>query len=632
MKDSKTKHRFLMISKDINTFARAIKRFQKVDKVLFPLIMINAVFTAIQPFIMIFLSGLLIDVLREGKDMKRMLLIAFIGLSAHVIIGIFNCYIGKVRWTKYRNMSGYQGYLLCEKLMEMDFEYIEDVNIQDRVRVQTEYTKSYQGAYYVMFLKLSDCITAFFTVLISIFAVVPMFLKTGRMNTLMEKAINSPFLSLALILFLCGGVLYSVIYSKKVQEIGRENQENMLRINRRFFYLFNNFLDGYEKGKDVRLFHMQNLINKEGLKMGEDLNAYNKKMLRLNWNFEKVNQPISTLTGGFVYLFLGLRAITGAITIGNIVKYAGCILQFIGSFAQLLTSYNALHINNVYLEDFVALLELEPKKQIGTIPVVKRRDNRFIIRCEHVSFRYPGSEDYAIRDLNMTFDIGEKMAVVGKNGSGKTTFIKLLCRLYDPTEGCIYLNDIDIKKYDYDEYLRLFAVVFQDSKIYGFAVGNNISASESYHHDKALDAIHRAGLDELLEKLPDGLDTYVYQHFDQSGIDISGGEAQKMEIARAVYKDAPFVIMDEPTAALDPIAEHNVYSGFNEMVGNKTAIYISHRLSSCRFCNDIVVFDKGQVIQRGNHSELVKEEGMYQLMWNVQAQYYAGTKNEVVFQ
>ena len=621
-----------LLIEDIKLMGNAVKKYHRIEHTLFPLIIINSIFSAIQPFIMIFLSGLLIDALSKGKDIKYTLMMASIGLTAQLIIGITNCYIGKVKWVKFRNMAGYQGYLLCEKLMHMDFEYIEDTKVQDKVRIQTEYTESFQGAYTVMFTRLDECITTVITVAISLSAVIPMFLKTGRITTLTERVINSPILSIVLILFLGFGIFYSVKSTNKMQRIGKDNQEKLIKLNRRFFYYFTNFLDGYDKGKDVRIFKMNQIISKECDSIQRNSDSYCNTMTKLKWKLQKVNQSINTLTGGIVYLFLGVRAITGAISIGNIVSYAGCILQFIHSFSSLLTSYSALRINNEYLKEFLSIIELEPQKQIGSIPVEKRRDHRYLIECQHVSFRYPGTEDYVIRDLNMTFDIGEKMAVVGKNGSGKTTFIKLLCRLYDPTEGCILLNGIDIRKYDYEEYLKIFAVVFQDSKIYSFPVGNNVSAADSYEEERVLDAIHRAGLDDLLEKLPEGLKSFVYRDFDKSGIDISGGEAQKMEIARSIYCNRPFVIMDEPTASLDPIAEHNVYSGFNEMVGTKTAIYISHRLSSCRFCSDIIVFDQGNVVQRGKHEQLVKEEGLYQVMWNAQAQYYAGTQNEVVFQ
>ena len=209
------------------------------------------------------------------------------------------------------------------------------------------------------------------------------------------------------------------------------------------------------------------------------------------------------------------------------------------------------------------------------------------------------------------------------NGSGKTTMIKLLCRLYDPTEGYITLNGIDIQKYDYEDYLKLFSVVFQDFKLFSFSVGENVAASVDYDEDKVWSSLEKAGMLERVKAMPKGLKTPVYKDFEEDGVEISGGEAQKIAIARALYKDAAFVILDEPTASLDPIAEHEIYSRFNDMVKDKTAVYISHRLSSCRFCDRILAFDNGQLIQDGSHEELLENpEGKYSELWNAQAQYY----------
>ena len=218
--------------------------------------------------------------------------------------------------------------------------------------------------------------------------------------------------------------------------------------------------------------------------------------------------------------------------------------------------------------------------------------------------------------------IGEKMAIVGKNGSGKTTFVKLLCRLYDVTEGCIKVNGIDIRKYDYKDYCALFSVVFQDFQMFAFPVGENVAAGSEVDEALVIDAMNKAGLGERLSTLSQGLSTCIGKDYDEGGVSFSGGEKQKLAIARAVYKDAPFVIMDEPTAALDPEAEAEVFEGFDKMVGNKTAIYISHRLASCKFCEDILVFEEGKVVQHGSHDELVWQDGLYRQLWNAQAQYY----------
>lgn len=209
------------------------------------------------------------------------------------------------------------------------------------------------------------------------------------------------------------------------------------------------------------------------------------------------------------------------------------------------------------------------------------------------------------------------------NGSGKTTFIKLLCRLYDPTEGVILLNGIDIRKYNYLEYMSIFSVVFQDFKLFAFQLGQNVATKVNYDQERVVDCLNKAGFGDRLKELPDGVDTYLYKNFSDKGVDISGGEAQKIALARTLHKDSPFIILDEPTAALDPLAEAEVYSNFNDIVGDKTAIYISHRLSSCRFCDDITVFDKGTVVQQGNYDDLIADEhGKYHEFWFSQAQYY----------
>ena len=266
----------------------------------------------------------------------------------------------------------------------------------------------------------------------------------------------------------------------------------------------------------------------------------------------------------------------------------------------------------------------------GTLAVEKRDDIDYDIEFRDVSFKYPRTENWALRHVNLKFKISDKLAIVGENGSGKTTFIKLLCRLYDPTEGKILLNGIDITRYRYDEYMALFSVVFQDYTLFAFPLGENIAAGLNYDRVKARDCLVRAGMGDKLESLEndpdtklDPLDLAIGREYDSYGVDFSGGEMQKIALGRALYKDAPFVILDEPTAALDPIAEAAVYENFNTLTQNKTSVFISHRLSSCRFCDSIAVFDHGKLIQRGSHDELVSDEnGKYHELWYAQAQYY----------
>lgn len=265
----------------------------------------------------------------------------------------------------------------------------------------------------------------------------------------------------------------------------------------------------------------------------------------------------------------------------------------------------------------------------GTIPTEKRDDNEYEFEFKHVWFKYPNSEEYVLKDINLKWRIGEKMALVGRNGSGKSTLIKLLCRLYDATKGEITLNGIDIRKYSYDDYMQLFSVVFQDSKLFSYSLAENVAADTDFDSELVENCVRKAGLSELLDKMPDGINTYLYKDFNENGVEISGGEAQKLCLARAIYKGSPFIVLDEPTAALDPISEYDIYTKFNSIVGTRTAIYISHRLSSCRFCDDITVLDNGRIIERGSHEKLIAKGGIYTAMWAAQAEYYKDTAGEL---
>ena len=321
------------------------------------------------------------------------------------------------------------------------------------------------------------------------------------------------------------------------------------------------------------------------------------------------------------------KALVGLFSIGSVVQYVGAINQFTNGLSQLITSASDFWLNAEYVKLYLDFLNTPSPKYRGTLPVEKRNDNEYEFEFRDVSFKYPGTDAYALKNFSLKLRIGERLAVVGMNGSGKTTMIKLLCRLYDPQEGEILLNGINIQKYDYNEYLSLFSVVFQDFQLFAFSAGQNVAAAVKYDNSKAMECLDKAGVGERIRQMAKGIDTPLYK-VDEDGVEISGGEAQKIALARALYKDAPFIVLDEPTAALDPVAEYEIYSKFNEIVGTKTAIYISHRLSSCRFCDDIAVFHQGEMIQRGSHEELLKnQKGKYYELWNAQAQYYTKKQN-----
>lgn len=332
---------------------------------------------------------------------------------------------------------------------------------------------------------------------------------------------------------------------------------------------------------------------------------------------------LSAVLSGVVYVFVCLKALGGAFGIGSVTQYVSAVTTFSGNAALLLSTVSHMRANAEFLKAIYTFLDIPNSMYQGSLTTEKRSDRQYDVEFRDVSFRYPGSDIWALRHVNMRFKVGKRLAIVGENGSGKTTFIKLLCRLYDPTEGEILLNGINIRKYDYAQYLSVFSVVFQDFKLFALPLGQNVAARVDYDPERVRRCLTDAGFGERLETMPQGLDTYLYRELTEKGVDVSGGEAQKIALARALYKDAPFIILDEPTAALDPMAEAAVYAGFDKIVGDKTAVYISHRLSSCRFCDDILVFDQGSVVQQGSHDSLVENQsGKYYQLWQAQAQYY----------
>ena len=320
----------------------------------------------------------------------------------------------------------------------------------------------------------------------------------------------------------------------------------------------------------------------------------------------------------------GNQVMAGTMLYGDLSSFINYIMQILMSVMMVAMSLLQISRSIACGRRILEVLDTDP--DIQDAPGAARAElpqARGGVEFRDVSFRYPGTENWALRHLSVKFEIGKKLAVVGPNGSGKTTFIKLLCRLYDPTEGEILLNGIDIRKYNYREYMDVFSVVFQDFQLLAFSLGQNVAAAPEYDRARAEKALAQAGFGDRLKALPLGTETSLFRDFDENGVEVSGGEGQKIAIARALYKDAPFLILDEPTAALDPIAEAEIYEKLNDMVGDKTAIYISHRLSSCKFCDEIVVFDAGKIIQQGAHETLLADEsGEYAQLWNAQAQYY----------
>ena len=409
------------------------------------------------------------------------------------------------------------------------------------------------------------------------------------------------------------------MFNAKNNKIEEENFLKLSKMNRVWGYVFYQLSD-FRYGKDIRLYNSADMMcGKADEFSDKQINIWKgqqRSMRPFDWGKDIVN----AFRDGISYFYIGFLAVTKAITIGDFSMCVSSAASLYWSLFYIVSSVQELRKRCRYAHRYLEFTAYPAAMEKGTKPV---KNGEHTIEFVHVSFKYPRTEKYVLRDVNIKIRSGEHLSVVGLNGAGKTTFIKLLCRLYDVTEGEILVDGVNIKEYSEEEYRRLFAVVFQDFRLFAFSLRENIALAEKADDRRVEEVLKLSGLYDDAQKLEHGLDTTLFKSFDENGTELSGGQQQKTAISRALYRNAPIVILDEPTAALDPVAEYDIYRQFNSLVGGKTAIYISHRLSSCKFCDKIAVFAEDTIKEYGTHDELVDlPDGLYAQMFSAQAQYY----------
>ena len=385
-----------------------------------------------------------------------------------------------------------------------------------------------------------------------------------------------------------------------------------------------------EYGKEIRINRIKPLLLRKISQLNAICFKFIEKTVKSQVRGIKISHITNSLQEFIVYMLLGIKVIISkTLSIGDFSMYFNAINQFKNSLVTIITTFTDIKINGLYMGHFLKYLELPEENKDETN--IKENHNIDIksIEFKNVSFIYPGSDKYVLRNISFKINSNEKISIVGTNGSGKTTIIKLLLRLYKPTEGNIFINGININEIAYDDYIDCFSVVFQDYKLFAFSIRENL-CMDKVDNDETLDQVmKKVNLLDKVNSLPHKYETNYSRMFDDNGIEFSGGESQKLAITRALYKDAQFVIMDEPTAALDPLAEYEIYNDFDKLTKGKTAVYISHRLSSCKFCDRIMLISNGKIVEQGTHDELLNQKGLYADMYSKQAHYYIskGTKN-----
>lgn len=606
---------------------RAVKDVNRIAPGVFLSAVLWSAAEALSPYATIWLSAQLINELASSRRVEMLMRWAILIVTITALLGLVKAVLN--RWHDARAGMFYKLYhnLFTEKFLTMDFADADDQKTRD-LFTQIQQSSNWGGwGFNYLDMYVSWMTQAVVGVLGAVALTVSLFTQRVPETAGSLTLLNHPLFVVALIGVLLGVTLLRPFINNKAYA-GWGALAEMSRFGNRVFNHFTwSFCEETEKAEDIRMYRQIDLADHyaKTANVFSCGTAFSRFMYTTMGGCNALVAGISVLFSAAVYVFVCLKAWAGAFGVGSVTQYVGAVTALSHNVSRLLSTIGHMKTNAGFLKTVYEFLDIPNSMYQGSLTTEKRADRQYEVEFRDVSFKYPGSDVWALRHVNMKFKVGKRLAIVGENGSGKTTFIKLLCRLYDPQEGSILLNGIDIRKYRYDDYMNIFSVVFQDFKLICQPLGANVAGSMEYDRDRVQRALIDAGFGERLATMENGLDTMLYKDLTEDGVDVSGGEAQKIAIARALYKDAPFIILDEPTAALDPIAEAEIYAKFSEISGDRTAIYISHRLSSCKFCDEIAVFHEGAVIQQGTHEALVADEdGKYHALWHAQAQYYEG--------
>ena len=596
---------------------RVYKTLYDVDRLsilpCFPVAAINAA----KPYFAMFATAYVIDGFLSGQEYSRLLAVALFAAVLTFLANVLQNWLKNIQNT-HNDVTVRKVYAIkAEKYITVDFPLLESPKINE-INARIHRDNNWGGGFFNCSYYLNNFLQKLFGFIAGLGVLV---------NLLMRYRVSGA------VIFVAGIMLFGALMAYLVSSVFGARITKFLKTNlwgndetiKKASVLSQYMMHSSETGgllKTARLYNINPMLMPYFDKNSAAVDGWAAKFTKLNAGQGLVSGFSHGVIAVAAYLFIVGRAVAGAISVGNVILFVGAFHNMASGFLSLAFDMRLILDQTTRIQSTLDFMEMPRVMEKGTLPVEKRLDNEYEIEFRNVSFKYPGSEKYALKNFDMKLSIGQKLAIVGLNGSGKTTMIKLLCRLYDPTEGEITLNGIDVRKYDYREYQNIFSVVFQDFKLLSLTIAQNLACGGEEDKSLALEVLSLVGMGERVKNMPLGVDTYIYNDFE-NGVEISGGEAQKIALARAVYKNAPFILLDEPTSALDPIAEYEIYKDFSEITTDRTAIYISHRLASCRFCHDIAVFHEGRLVQRGSHEELLSDVGgKYHELWNAQAQYY----------
>ena len=567
-------------------------------------IICNSVFS----YYMGFFGKFVIDVVGSGyaydEKVQRLIIIVAIGALAAGILKLGSMFSANKAWYRYIDVRMQMIEERIARTLGLDYECLETPEALDLAERAAQSTGGNQNGVEGMMHGMENLATSLTTVIVTFVSV-----------TILDFRLILALIVLAAIQY----AFYNHIVKKDKKMVW-----DKLSPTWREMHYMERVTQDFDYAKDIRLFSLQDFL------MGKQEQVFDKRIGKFDYHqniwmsYNFVVAFLSIITQAAVYLVLFFAVINKEMTVGNFTLFLTLSIAFSNSLISFLQKFGDYGRASLEVDDFRSFMDLDYKSgEEDIIEEIPHKDS-YTIEFKNVSYKYPEADGYAIKNFNLKIKAGEKLAVVGLNGAGKSTMIKLLLHLYDPTEGEILLDGVNIKKYSKEEYFKLFAPVFQNIEVLAFPIAEHIAMKSMENTDvrKSYECAKEAGLQEKIDSLEKGINTELLTVVDENGVDLSGGEKQKLALARALYKDAPIVVLDEPTSALDAIAEQRLYESFDHMIGSKSAVYISHRLASTRFCDNVAMFRDGEMVEYGTHDELMSMNGEYAHMFELQARYY----------
>lgn len=591
-------------NKQFDNLALSFKEIWHFDKRLIFLLLADVFVSALRPFPNIILAGRIVDCITAGNDfMQAVFYIAVMYGMDHILTSII-LFLSKSRDYLFTRMINKLDQDINRKCMNMDFEKFNDPSVQERILMVNQAVRG---------KNFFTSLTIFFNTLSQIVSLVGI--------VCLMTILNAWLLAIALIVIALQALLQYIRLRHD-----RKYTQDSIEDNRKFSYV-SQLAKNISTKKDIVTFGMSNYILKKAAFFQEAMLAIEKRRIKEGGFIEITTYSLSVAFQILAYLLIGQKAFYGQITIGEFTMGIASLIHFMSASSFVTSNIITFNDNFFYIRQYQSFLKLRTKfdKASESVTMDDIDIGHIEIEFRNVWFRYPNSTAYVLKNINLTIKDTERLGIVGYNGAGKTSFTLLLMRMYDPTEGVIFLNGIDIRTIDYKEYQKIISSVNQDFSLLPFSLVENIALSETAtpeERKKITELLNKNSLRERLKKMYRGLDTPVTKTLFASGVDLSGGESQKIAVVRALYKNAPLLILDEPTSALDPVAEYELFQKFAEMSEGRTTVLISHRIYSTRFCDRIAVFDKGEIAEYGTFEELMEQKGLYYAFFEKQAEYF----------